>query len=460
MFRDFKIVSENELRDISNYRLLSNFSKWVQNLKLDNINKSLYKYNKIIIEEVISRNKMTYNAILTLTIQLLEDYPKLLNFYRRLYTKIIIDEFQDINYLNYRLIELLMHENLIIEVYGDSLQRIYGFIGTIPNIFDEFGERYKFNNYKLNTNYRFKNNINMLKLEKRIRNFVNYPIEFQNPLYTNNFNLYSDHSSEINGVTNKIQKLLEKEQNKKIAILTSQRGKGINSLKKRLKSEKIDYFNALSLDTESEKYKEFCYNCASSFNDYFYKTQRRRILKEKLNSWYRKFSEIHYSDDPEIRSFFTLLRTCLKETIKEETYRRKTHEEKFVHLHNIFIERSLHRFLSKVESRVHILTIHTSKGLEWDYVFLINIEQNKLPNKRSMCQHCLFADDCNFVLDETNQRSFLEELSVFYVAVTRAKSNLYMSASQKDSLNRAVNLSCILTTINLKPNLAVQQQSN
>ena len=60
---------------------------------------------------------------------------------------------------------------------------------------------------------------------------------------------------------------------------------------------------------------------------------------------------------------------------------------------------------------VTISTIHSSKGLEWNTVFVICLIDGALPNKRSL----------------NNPKELEEERRVFYVACSRAKENLYLT---------------------------------
>ena len=55
---------------------------------------------------------------------------------------------------------------------------------------------------------------------------------------------------------------------------------------------------------------------------------------------------------------------------------------------------------------VKLMTIHSSKGLEWDTTFLIGLELNKFPNYKS---------------------DILAEARLMYVGITRAKKDLYVS---------------------------------
>src|SRR5699024_560035 len=110
--RDIQIVNEDELKNIENYVVVKNFKQSVNNALPGELFSSLREYNAVILNEVLSQNKLTYNSFISLTLQLLEDQPTLLELYRNVYTKIIIDEFQDTNYLNMKLIELLLHEDI------------------------------------------------------------------------------------------------------------------------------------------------------------------------------------------------------------------------------------------------------------------------------------------------------------------------------------------------------------
>ncbi len=80
-------------------------------------------------------NAVDFDDIIILTVKLLEQFPDVLEKYQRRYRYIMVDEYQDTNNTQYRLVSLLAagHKNLC--VVGDDDQSIYKFRGaTIENI--------------------------------------------------------------------------------------------------------------------------------------------------------------------------------------------------------------------------------------------------------------------------------------------------------------------------------------
>ena len=65
--------------------------------------------------------------------------------------------------------------------------------------------------------------------------------------------------------------------------------------------------------------------------------------------------------------------------------------------------------------KVSLMTVHSAKGLEFDTVFVMGLEEGVFPNKRSLNE---------------NEQGLEEERRLFYVAVTRAKRSLYLSHSK------------------------------
>ena len=79
------------------------------------------------------------------------------------------------------------------------------------------------------------------------------------------------------------------------------------------------------------------------------------------------------------------------------------------------------------DNNIKILTIHSAKGLEFDYVFLPGLTEGNLPHYKSF----------------ENEEEVEEERRLFYVGITRAKKGLYISYSKinKYSFNKFENKS-------------------
>jgi len=68
--------------------------------------------------------------------------------------------------------------------------------------------------------------------------------------------------------------------------------------------------------------------------------------------------------------------------------------------------------------RISVMTLHMSKGLEFDYVFILGLEEGLLPHSRSM--------DTSLEIEE--------ERRLLYVGITRARKEVYLSWSRLRSI--------------------------
>ena len=86
--------------------------------------------------------KMDFDDMGLLCLKLLRENPKVLKEWQNRYSYILVDEFQDINPLQYQIIRLLAQPENNLFIVGDDDQSIYGFRGARPDIMQQFLKDY------------------------------------------------------------------------------------------------------------------------------------------------------------------------------------------------------------------------------------------------------------------------------------------------------------------------------
>jgi DNA helicase-2/ATP-dependent DNA helicase PcrA len=104
-------------------------------------------------------NSMDFDDLLLKTLELFSNHPPVLAYYRRRFSHILVDEYQDTNHMQYMLVKLLAASRNVC-VVGDDDQSIYGWRGAdIRNILDFEKDYAPCTVVKLEQNYRSTNNI-------------------------------------------------------------------------------------------------------------------------------------------------------------------------------------------------------------------------------------------------------------------------------------------------------------
>ena len=126
----------------------------------DYYKQSVAQVFKLYQQKLKAANAVDFDDIICLTVRLFEENPETLEYYRNRYRYIMVDEYQDTNMAQYRLISLLAGEHKNLCVVGDDDQSIYRFRGaTIENILNFENQ---FDNacvIRLEQNYRSTQNI-------------------------------------------------------------------------------------------------------------------------------------------------------------------------------------------------------------------------------------------------------------------------------------------------------------
>lgn len=121
------------------------------NMKADDFQITYREYDEILR----ANNKIDFDDMLVFTYELLRDRSDIREMWQQRFQYILIDEFQDINWIQYQTVKLLLGKKQNIFAVGDDDQSVYGFRGAdtklmlgFPNEFP--GTRLVY----LNTNYR------------------------------------------------------------------------------------------------------------------------------------------------------------------------------------------------------------------------------------------------------------------------------------------------------------------
>ncbi|MDP1759058.1 MAG: UvrD-helicase domain-containing protein, partial [Thermodesulfovibrionales bacterium] len=110
-------------------------------------------------DELKRSNALDFDDLIMLTVKLFEENPALLEKYRTIFNYVLVDEFQDTNYAQYRLLKLLAARDNIC-VVGDDDQSIYKFRGAdVRNILNFENDFPRAKVIKLEQNYRSTQNI-------------------------------------------------------------------------------------------------------------------------------------------------------------------------------------------------------------------------------------------------------------------------------------------------------------
>lgn len=456
----FEAMDENDLQKQAGLHLsiqagsaLLEYGNAVQNINSHFVKNNLDKYCGFIITEVLPHKTITFNAILALTIKLFVEYPSIKDFYNKYFSVVIVDEYQDTNLLSYWLITKLISEKTKTVFLGDSLQRIYGFIGAVPNLLDKSEERFGLTKISLNKNHRFSTNLEMLNLDANIRRNAENPTA---PVVTEishiNFTNYENQDMEALGVLSKATEIIKTNSDSKIVILVKQRGANVDRIIEAFKANNVRYFYGLFTD-ESPTYVKFHKSCLSVFVELLNINEQ---INKKLTIEHTTKIVNNYRNpkDETVVSLLSLLEIFWKKVLGE--LRFLSNQEKISLIKETFEHNGLKQYIEFVGTNIVFSTVHAAKGLEWDFVILPDMEQDLFPNRQQMCQICMFRKKCKLVISKNNEKSFLEELSVFYVALTRARKQVYFSASSEQLSKYGAsqkNISCFI----MLPGIAIKE---
>lgn len=161
---------------------------------------------------------------------------------------------------------------------------------------------------------------------------------------------------------------------------------------------------------------------------------QKEVYNKPIQQWFEQLINeagilAYIMQQEEEKSWLMNKLTCLFDYIKEETHRQQNISLKqLMQEIDLMQENNLSLELVQTtgsETGVNLLTCHGSKGLEFEYVFLINARNDVWEGKRKISRGFRLPSN---VFDQDTEAEIAEELRrLFFVSVTRAEKHLFIS---------------------------------
>ncbi len=148
--------------DIESIELILSHISYIKNkydsFRMEEIKKNIPQFESIYrqYENLIRQeHKLDFDDMLVLCYELLKKRPDILEEYRSQWEHVLIDEYQDINVVQYEMVKWLIQPHGNLFAVGDDDQSIYGFRGSDPSIMLRFRDDFPQGTIiPLNKNYR------------------------------------------------------------------------------------------------------------------------------------------------------------------------------------------------------------------------------------------------------------------------------------------------------------------
>lgn len=473
-----ELIKRNSIENEDINTLAGNLLNEIALVKQDNISIKNYYSNSISSDtfkkiysdyesELEARGKLDFEDMLSLTYELLSERSDILKAVQNRYRYILVDEFQDINFLQYNIIKLMAGEKQNITVVGDDDQSIYRFRGARPEIMLGFERDFR-NVKKVFLDINFRSSTQIVNASTKLISFNSkrFPksfkakngdgapvslIEFKNPFLEVNSIIkdikdYIKSGQDINNIavlyrTNLSPRLLiERLMRNNIPFTIRDAipnlfdhwvAKDIISYIK-LAINMGDKSDLLRISNKPNRYISRDSLSSSRANietlfDYYddksYMIKRIVELREHLRTiknlkpatalryirnvvGYDEYIE-EYCDMNSVESddCYSILGDLENSAAEYNTF-----NDWFVHMDEYKDELiEAKRKSNENDKGVRLMTFHSSKGLEFDIVYIIDVNEGSVPYKKAKG------------VDEIE-----EERRMFYVAMTRARKKLFI----------------------------------
>ena len=444
-----KIKSENKelLKDLKfNDQLPSDIKEYI-----DGIREKLIDPEDAAIEasETGDKKDILYAEIYKkyeeyLTDNQLVDYPRMIQYaykafandasndksYISQFKHVLIDEYQDINFSQKSMVDQILKGGAYLWVVGDDDQAIYGWRGSSVKFILDFERDYPDAKLVvLNTNYRSENKIviaanNLAKnfLERHEKNIISFGND------EGEVSIFKNDDEKLEG--NKILSIIENKTKtisfKDIAIL-ARTNTLPNTVVNTLRIANIPMVLKNNIDLFSEPSTKDLLTAAAIAGKIKAMRGWNKRINPKLFGFAKKLSE----EDNWVRNLKSLASYIVKNlpsNLKDDELENRAEEIENCrkYLSDFKSANAAFKTLEPIfnppkdQNGVHIGTIHGAKGLEWDTVIVMGCEDDKLPH----------SNNSEFWEIE-------EERRIAYVAITRPRTNLYMTwAAKRDGFEK------------------------
>ena len=186
-FKKMPVPTESSEREfsqaLSKLKLKANVSR--ENLFSDCYGAAVSAKLQPLREAVLESGQVVFEDLIYSAIQLLETNEAARDYFRDQWKEILVDEYQDINPSQYRLVKGLLGDRKQLFVVGDDDQAIYGFRGADIGNIERFCEDFK-ESTQIRLEWNYRSVPNVLYLANEI--FKNKPIHLRKMLRAGNLN--------------------------------------------------------------------------------------------------------------------------------------------------------------------------------------------------------------------------------------------------------------------------------
>ena len=402
-------------------KLVQDYDMWysltvLANKNIDEPAKGCKKLKKRIHNELISKNELTFNYILFKSLELLRTYPKFKDILFNKYQYILADEFQDTNFIQYSLFKEISTNSKgnkrNVFVVGDERQAIMRFQGANPKNIVDLIEDFDCDELELTENHRTAS-LKIKLLTDRLRGITSSTVSEAFKMYTSIRSRDNrDVISEMNwSIIKKIFELKREDEKLHDICILFPLEKTPKELKKALNESNIDYIQITDYNFRSinKQYSEL-------FNEVLNLIEKRH-KNGSVGAIIKFIIEKHYSD-----AIDDLILITIKNFSKKFDGGDYSSSETWENLQSFYNHLQIDidwtdMIRSKAKDKLFLSTIHSVKGLEFKYIFMIGMVNYQIP-------HYTICRKCN-PYNNTPKIDVPDSKDLFYVGVSRAIKDLF-----------------------------------